>query len=167
MTTDILVKAVATGNPKKIAAAQRKIEAAEARVQREAVRKRRLVEAEIALDRERRAAEKVKARERADVAEAKLREAGEPHAIIVYGGREYLIDLSQTEPVAAGTAAESVRRIVFQVKQAWHEQIVGTRNRGEVVPARDFWPQIQTSLDGVAQAMKLGLVAARNVEPKS
>jgi hypothetical protein len=159
--SDILVTALKRG-PKAVERAQAKLDAIAEKERLAEARARRLAVAHDALNKEKQAKAERDKRALADKSERDLREQqGEPHAVLIYGNREYYVNLGVLESLAAGTAQEAVRRIVFQIRQAWAEQVVGSRAAGHPVEPKDFWPEMATSSHGVEQAVRMGLVAER------
>lgn len=161
MTTDALVRAVKSGSAKKIEAAQRRADAQAEKLRMADARARRLAIAQSQVNDDAREAERVEALRVADAGEAALREQGEPFAEIHYGGVTYLVDLSKTEQVSAGTAVEAVRRICLQVKSGWAAQVQVSRHAGSPQPAEPL-TAMMGSESGLWHATRLGLVAVRS-----
>ncbi len=158
--TDALVRAVKSGNAKRIEKAQARLDAEADKAARADARKRRLAIAQDQVNRDRREQE---ARDRvatADAAEASLRELGEPMCIVMYGGHEYIFNLSKTEQVEAGTSIEGVRRLLQAVRNGWAHQVLASRQAGTPVPAEPL-TALMSSESGLYHVNRLGLMAAR------
>ena len=105
---------------------------------------------------------------RADEVEAKLRARHTPFVTVTMDdGREVVIELGASEPVARGTQTEAVRRLCVALAQSFASRVLLSRNTGEVAPSetpRVLAVSLQDS-GGLYPAAKMGLVTVREARP--
>jgi hypothetical protein len=162
MTKDILVTALKRG-PKAVERAQAKLDALAEKERMADSRARRLAIARDVLNKQKQEQAERDRVARADEAERALRESGEPFCLVSYGGQHYFFDLSRTEAVEAGTAAEGVRRLIQIVRNNWRSQVLVSRHAGSPQPAEPI-AAAMSSESGLYHASRLGLFVVKSAE---